>query len=85
MKINFIKSVDNTYQLVYNLSIITNKKGVANMIDKIKFNKNEEYRNKVLQVLNSLCLKGINEGLNDEEEKTRIEINKIVNDYYFKR
>lgn len=87
MKKNFIKSVDNTYQLVYNLSIITNKKikGDVNMLDRIKFNENEEYRNKVLQVLNSLCLKGINEGLNDEEEKTRIEINKIVNDYYFKR
>lgn len=55
------------------------------MIDRIKFNENEEYRNKVLQVLNSLCMKGINEGLNEEEEKIRIEINKIVNDYYFKR
>ena len=55
------------------------------MIDRIKFNENEEYRNNVLQVLNSLCMKGINEGLNEEEEKIRIEINKIVNDYYFKR
>lgn len=80
--------VDNKQYIVYNLSIITNKKnkkGVDNMIDRIKFNENEEYRNNVLQVLNSLCIKGINEGLNDEEEKTRIEINKIVNDYYFKR
>ncbi len=54
-------------------------------MDVKKFNENKEYRNKVLQVLNSLCMKGVDVGLTKEEEKLRIEINKIVNDYYFKR
>lgn len=54
-------------------------------IDVNKFNESEEYRNKVLQVLNNLCMKGVDKGLNEEEETLRIEINQIVNDYYFKR
>ena len=54
-------------------------------MDVKKFNENKEYRNKVLQVLNSLCMKGVDIGLTEKEEKLRIEINKIVNDYYFKR
>ena len=54
-------------------------------MDVKKFNENKEYRNKVLQVLNSLCMKGVDVGLTEKEEKLRIEINKIVNAYYFKR
>ena len=54
-------------------------------MDVKKFNENKEYRNKVLQVLNSLCMKGVDVGLTEKEEKLRIEINKRVNDYYFKR
>ena len=54
-------------------------------MDVKKFNENKEYRNKVLQVLNSLCMKGVDVVLTKEQEKLRIEINKIVKDYYFKR
>ena len=54
-------------------------------MDVKKFNESEEYRNKVLQVLNNLCMKGVDVGLTEEEETLRREINQIVNDYYFKR
>lgn len=52
-------------------------------IDAVKFNESAEYRNEVLQLLNGLCSKGVGLGLNEEEEQLRIEINKVVNNYYF--
>lgn len=48
------------------------------------FNEKEKnYRNEVLRILNSICDKGIIIGLNDEEEALRKEINMICDDYYF--
>ena len=54
-------------------------------IDVNKFNESKEYREELLNINNSLCMKGIDKGLNEEEEALRREINQIVNDYYFKR
>lgn len=47
--------------------------------------KESDYRNKALQILNSLCSKGITSGLNEEEEVLRKEIIRISNRYYFGR
>lgn len=56
-------------------------------IDEIRFcdEKEIDYRNKVLKILNSLSAKGISSGLNEEEELLRREINTIVNKFYFGR
>nr|UVM81355.1 MAG: hypothetical protein [Bacteriophage sp.] len=43
------------------------------------------YRNEVLQILNSLCSKGVTLGLNEEEETLRKEINRMSDKYYFGR
>ncbi|MDU4844003.1 MAG: hypothetical protein E6342_18300 [Clostridium sp.] len=44
-----------------------------------------KYRNTVLQILNSLCEKGIDFGLNEEEETLRKEINRVTDKYYLGR
>lgn len=56
-------------------------------IDEIRFcdEKEIDYRNKVLKILNYLSAKGISSGLNEEEELLRREINTIVNKFYFGR
>lgn len=56
-------------------------------IDEKKFcsEKESNYRNEVLQILNSLCSEGVTSGLNEEEEILRKEIIRISDKYYFGR
>lgn len=56
-------------------------------IDEKKFcsEKESNYRNEVLQILNNLCSEGVTSRLNEEEEILKKEIIRISDKYYFGR